>query len=855
MPYDLLAVGGTGQCVLLELLFRAERSTRTGILPRKVWILDRETDTWGSAITSQTKEIDQGSRPDGEFAIVKPAVPKNASTETMSMVLGGSFEPPPKKLPGLVARVLAEGLTPPEWTQAIEEGFFALPRLAAAWFGTVGLEIKAEFLTPAYLTVEIDGGPVPLFVVGSIAGGTGAGLLPSLLHSLRLSVPTLWRREVWFFPFLPYFNPRKGQRADERINLEQCRWNAAHAIQELEREQSLIHSRTVAAVPQEADRNNVPLTAISFIPPMVAPNELGDVSPPEPALVCGRKSFGGEIERGVDHLLAVDAYRANPQQHIPGAVDRRIHFGVMQFPGASAAGRIAGGDREYADFGRNGAVAEMTRTMHEELRAKRDRAQSLPGVIAAHGFGATLAGILHAQALSTGKGRTARRSDFWKTFDARTEERCAQLAELVEGIHPHTDVDVVLKAIDESWKDEARRARRLLALADSNDERAGAKLSDRLIDGLLGAKEGEASSLLLNAPHDTFAPPTGGLGPVTTTFAQAPVFGEFALPAEAANLLARRWRPADDPHAFHGSSWAKLMGHAHAYAAYVRDTAAGGGAPTVQTPLGVAWLLWKAAVAGLLTFEEWPISTSNPPERWQEAEEWDADFGGHLILLSFGGVAVGFSSADMGIVPAAQLSDKPLNARWNPNANAAAALVALQDAIQKIERVRLGKGQDSIAAVLHDFASFKARQPEIPWAKTLSFEALPGGQDPPGTVLRRSSIPSRRLWLRPALGQSPVEIQIPLLLDNLVELRKVAYGPTVRSITDDALLLMTDDTLHYREGSNTLSVLTLCPEEADQQRYVASVDHENLKRAAGALSTPSPETIANKQPLFALEWE
>ncbi|HYC92734.1 MAG TPA: tubulin-like doman-containing protein [Thermoanaerobaculia bacterium] len=858
MPYDLLAVGGTGQCVLLELLFRAERGA-PGILPRKVWLLDRELETWHGAIARQTAEIDVDVRPKNAATVVRPAVPRNAATQTMSTVLNGMFEPPPAKLPRIVADVVREGLTPPEWIQSIEDGFFALPRLAAAWFGTVGLERVPDFLTPAYLNIETKGNDQPLFVVGSIAGGTGAGLLPSLLHALRLSEPTLWKREVWFFPFLPYFDPHAGKQADKKIDLAQCRWNASHAIQELAREHSLIETRTEAAIPELADRNNVPLTAISFIPPMAAnPNDLVNVSPPDPQVVCNRKSFDGAIGRGVDHLLAVDAYRSNPQKHIADNVERRIHIGVMQVPDEHRATSARPRLEPYVGGRRNAVVAEMTRVLHEALRATRDGARVIPGVVAGHGLGETLNEILHAQTLSSAKGRRARNTDFWRRFDARIDHRRETLAGPLEALHTAQDVDDIIAILDASWRDGEHRARRLLAPADANDDAAGTTVADRIMDALLGAKEGESRNILVATPADSFVPAAGVEGFATTTFAQIPAFGEFSASEEAAASLASRWRPADDPHALHGSSRAKLMGHAHAFAAYVRSAPVAGGAPGIHSPIGVAWLLWQAAVAGLLTFEEFRIEKSNPPERWHEAEDWDADFGGHLNLISFDGVVVGFSSADMGIVPAAQLSDRATDAAWQPNGDAAEALVRLEKAVGRVHQERRDQNRDSIAAILHDFVRLRATGPAVPWAKTLSYEGMPGDQTPAGTVLRRSAIPAHRLWLRPAPGAPPVEMQIPLVLDDLDAIRKVAYGPVVvDDDAEDALLVLTGDALQYQEGFYAIHVLTLGSHGAGNgKRSVASVDVENLRRAASALPPAPPrDARVSAPPLFQLDWE
>jgi hypothetical protein len=850
MAYDLLAVGGTGQSVLLELLFRAQR-TGLDLLPREIWILDRELDTWGDLIETQQDALPRKST---QAALIKittarPAVPRNAAAQTMSTILNGSFDSPPEKLPQILASILTEALTPPEWTQGIEDGFFALPRLAAAWFGIVGLESQAQFLDSAYLTTRVAGESHPLFVVGSVAGGTGAGLIPSLLHAFRLAPPKEWARDLWIFPFLPYFDPQASRRADKRINLVQCRWNAAHAIQELERERALLHARLVEAISDEAERALVPSTSISLIPPLVDdPAQLRDIHPPDPDDVAIRKSFDGAIGRGVDHILAVDAYLSNPKKHLAADAGNRTHIGVLQVPQAQLRqGAGAGG---YTGGRRNGIVSEMIVSLRDEIVVQRDPVRAVPGVIAASGLGRTFERIFHARTLAKRRDRTTTETAFWEAFDARLTERADQISARAGGVSIGQDLDRIIALIDEYSAREQRRTE-ILRMADANDAGSGILVADRIADSLLSAAELESAEILRQTAYEAFVPAMLVGTVSTSSFGQVPVYGEFTSPSDAASAWSARWRPEEDPRSFRGSSRAKLMGHAHAYADYVTNAKVGGGAPGADTPLGIAWLLWKAAVAGLLEFSELQVDFRSG-ERWTEAEDWDADFGGYVILMTYQRTPVAFSSADMGIVPAAQLSDRPARAEWEPHERAKAALTQLTKAVAQIEKRRLDDQRDSLADVLNDFSKHLGKGNGMPWEKLLLYEDRPRAGVATGEILGRTAIPSQRLWLRLEKDQHPVEVRIPLVVDVMDDVRRVAYATADASLERSSLLFWESSTLYYREGEEKLPLLSICGARAESGNYVKSFT-PLLQRATGAL--PVQRDASPDQPqLFELSW-
>jgi len=845
MAYDLLAVGGTGQAVLLELLYRAER-TGLELLPRKIWILDRDLDTWWDLIEAQKELLSRTGTQAPSMAITKarPAVPKGAAAQTMSTVLDGNFEPPPNHLPGTIASVVTEALTPPEWIQNIADGFFALPRLAAAWFGIVGLEARPEFLEKSYLTTTIDDKNDPLFVVGSVAGGTGAGLLPSLLHAFRLDEPRLWKREIWIFPLLPYFDPQESARADKRINLVQCRWNGAHAIQELERERALLHARLEREVPDEAQRALVPGTSISLIPPLEDPADLQHVPPPDPRQIALRKFFDGAIGRGVDHILAVDAYLSNPKKTLGTDPANRTHLGVLQIPpGPSNSSSVA-----YRGGSRNGIVSEMIRTHLTVVQECRKPVRAIPGVVAGSGLGRTTERLFHALTLAKKNNPEASDTTFWERFDARLSERADAISAITTALHTAQDRERIIALIDRYFDKESRR-KEVLRTADSNDPQRGSQVADRIADALLSEAESESAQVLRNTSHNALIPAVVFGNVSISSFGQVPVFGEFLSPKEAASAWSSRWRPVEDPRSFHGSSRARLMGHAHAYADYVSDATVGGGAPGIETPLGVAWLLWKAAVVGLLEFEEHEIGAPRG-ERWREAEDWGTDFGGHVVVMTYQGTPIGFSSADMGIVPAAQLSDRPQDSDWKPDARSKTALETLRESVAAIEKSRVEAGLESLANVLNAFSREYSTQTDTPpWQKLLLYEARPGTADN-HSLLAKMAIPSQRLWLRLKKNDPPVEIRIPLVVDAFADVRKIAYAKVDEPSKPSWLLSWEKGVLYYHRGEEKLPLLHTCRASGDGKRYVSRFTVE-LRRATEALQDPDESA---ESPIFELAW-
>ena len=100
-------------------------------------------------------------------------------------------------------------LTVSEKTYSTRRGFFALPRLASAWVALSGFEHQGRVETP-FLDHDYTerATPDPLVFAGSIAGGTGAGLLPQLLLRARSGTWQQWQRPIIVMAVLPWFNPQ-----------------------------------------------------------------------------------------------------------------------------------------------------------------------------------------------------------------------------------------------------------------------------------------------------------------------------------------------------------------------------------------------------------------------------------------------------------------------------------------------------------------------------------------------------------------------------------------------------------------------------------------------------------------------
>jgi len=249
MSFDLVVIGGTGQWFLLELCLRRrrDRDPQAAPFPDAIWLVDRDLSPineppgaervadqdLAAALARELSAIGEIDEDPGRFELSRIACQPALHRVTHLQGLLASPE---------LADVAWIATSQKERNIDVRRGFFALPRLSAIWTSIQGFEgqgavvdgepsfLQRSFLEPAGES------PQPLVVVGSLAGGTGAGLLPYFYQRLRDAPARSWRRPVVILAVLPWFQPpREGAGQFATISWERCCRNARSGIRALHR--------------------------------------------------------------------------------------------------------------------------------------------------------------------------------------------------------------------------------------------------------------------------------------------------------------------------------------------------------------------------------------------------------------------------------------------------------------------------------------------------------------------------------------------------------------------------------------------------------------------------------------------
>jgi hypothetical protein len=812
--FDMVAVGGTGQCVLLELCFRRRRQLASP-MPDRVWIVDRDFGgDWGDALRAQLDELGHA------YQWVLPGGGTGARANLDQVLRDDSAGP------RLVREVMRSGLTWAERNHSMERGFFAMPRLAASWVALQGFNTPPGFLDHHYLLDERQG--VPLLIVGSLAGGTGAGLLPLFAHLVRASECGRWKHPVWVLPVLPWFNPGRTPNAP---SWEDTCWNAADGVVELER----IVGNVEAAIEDSKPSNlqGIPLTGVSLLGPSYdAKNE--SPLPADPVLRA--QSFGGFpagafVTLIADYLLTLVRFERPTQV---AASKRRAVIGLAALPE-----EVLGGGAERSNLRRNRFVAERLRVLLTKLQSKRAGCRVPPFTVLSHGFGKVLGDIILARDLPSSRSQPG---DFWSAFDEALTERISSLGTATEayGVEPARDVDATIRQIDEGWKEGQQRLTDLLAAANSTSPESSAReIAGEVVDRLLGESERQQVAWLVEAnsarsivrfqPLIAAPPHSGDSLPIEGNKTVALFTGPLC-----ANL-ATTLRPASV--AFHGASWARLMGQAHKLRSFhmVDDSMA------EDRPLGHSLLLWKAAVLGLLELGGYVVSEGDQGSAWHAAEDFERDFGLELVAASFEGEVVGFVSADVGFVPVAELVDENRRPEAdNPQRRS-------YESLRKKVAERTSAIGASVSQVLEAFARDVSpqRHEDLAWHRIVwpGTSRLPAEdiQDPRNRVLGTRSFPSKRIFLRPAPGLQPLPFRLPLMLtpQEKRDLERIARTTGARSqFTRQGSLL------HWH--GKDLATL----ESDEQHNYLLRANWTVVSEAVKAAG----EGATTSAPLFTISW-
>jgi hypothetical protein len=814
--FDMVAVGGTGQCVLLELCFRRSRQPASP-MPDRVWVVDRDyTGDWGNALRGLTAPLEWAASP--EWVLPGGTNARANLDEVLKDDASG---------PRLVREVLTSGLTWAERHHSKERGFFAMPRLAASWVALKGFNTKPGFLDPDYLLTQGQG--VPLVIVGSLAGGTGAGLLPLFTHLVRSGDCTRWKHPVWLLASLPWFNP--GQTPNAPGWQDTC-WNAADGVVELERVIRNIEAEIESSRPPNPQ--GIPLTGISLLGPTYDAEQEAPVAA-EPILKA--QSFGGSrvgafVTLMADYLLALVQF----QRPTPVAASRRrAVIGLAAMPE-----EVLGDAGTRSNLARNRFVAERLRALHLELRRKRAACRVPLFSVLSHGFGKVLGDMILARELPSS---WAQPGNFWTAFDEALARRTSSLGTGADtwAVELARDVGETIRLLDEGWREGRQRLTDLLAQANSTSPEPSAReIAGEIVDRFLGDNERTQVDWLVasnratgNVPFRPLitVPAHSGAGN-TIDGNQTVLLFDGPLCANLAATL----RPASV--AFHGASWARLMGQAHKLRRFheVDDSLA------EDRPLGGSLLLWKAAVLGLVELAGYAVSAADRESAWFVAENFDRDFGSELVAARFEGEVVAFVSADLGFVPAAELIDESKRPEGENSCLRSYAILCRRVA----ERTALVG--TNVQRVLEAFARrvSSGRHEDLAWHRIIwpatSSLAAADVDDRGRNVLAGCSFPSKRIYLRLSPGAAPSPVRLPLVLTpgEKRDLERVARTVGARG-------QFTREEGRLRWLGNDLAAL----ESEDQRYYLLRTNGTAVSeaaRAAGPAAPPPPD------PLFAITW-
>jgi hypothetical protein len=219
MSYDLLMVGGSGAQFGLALL----ECTGLGFaeLPRAMYVIDADKGFYQNVLTpgldmfaeetvALLNHVAEGGQPTAtpQLKHVMPYSDPTPKFTVMDLIKGK----PMSKL----AQVC---ITDDEANYSIDEGLYGMAKLGGVVLADRAARkddtrLKGEQgVFPDALIKELEGSGCtgPIFIAGSVAGGTGAGFMAPLLKAIR-TAKTLNDRKVHVFSFLPWFElPGSGK--------------------------------------------------------------------------------------------------------------------------------------------------------------------------------------------------------------------------------------------------------------------------------------------------------------------------------------------------------------------------------------------------------------------------------------------------------------------------------------------------------------------------------------------------------------------------------------------------------------------------------------------------------------------
>ena len=667
-PFDLVAVGGTGQAFLLELCRGKQARGDAAPFPNRYWIVDADTDTREPGGELSLSGVLSDHLADHGFAnhLVKPDIPGNLDN------------------PALLKDAFSEGwgildaaLTTGEKSRVdVRNGFFAIPRLAAVWTSKNELQFgdQENFFDAKYLGMEKDGA---LVIAGSLAGGTGAGLLPMLLNLSRSSAVPNWKRPVIVLAFLPWFNPELAPGAGpgaRSITWEQCRHNAAFGILALEHKIKEFKQKLTDASPTP----DTPFTCAALCG--IPINEAKKQAP---------LNFAAELPVGTVHPIfrvaadAVEFLSTPPEAVLAFDATTLARIGTVIAPmsqtpknwhGIEWGGMIPDSClTEFKDV-KNKQACEVEADGSVVLALQRVVDADLPLLISGlfdrtAGYGTVLSGILRS---SQGKDRETgmiflnRMIDKWRAYINANKkferldshiDRVVNMKKIVEilnewGGTPSTTegvtwVDQCIKLASHTTRDTPKN------LVEQNADKVAEQLINALRSHYFSEAEKQRKKDASSDKRSAILDPDVFIGAVTDgDKTEVQFFPDGSLDSSKIYQVYKLPGPTTCP----SQSYATALGLSHVLARAVTSLNA---RPVDNQPIGYCLLLWRALIRNKLTI----VSDSKNLSVIEKTENASQFLGGldgtaEPKLLSYRGIPVGFWTAEMGCVPHADMVDE-----------------------------------------------------------------------------------------------------------------------------------------------------------------------------------------------------
>lgn len=661
MSYEVLAVGGSGQWFLLELCCWIARDPAFQ-RPQAVWVVDpdwvpstpSEEDKRGLAWVVQ-RSLDELGIP---ATSVRPELER---ARTMEEWVNRDRD-----------HLAAICITDQEIQTSFEEGFYARPRLAAMC-ASVGRLVQSQSHQPVPLLDDRDqespagnlGTPGPaLLVVGSLMGGTGAGLLPYFAQRLRRNPAREWKRQVVIAALLPWFNPELARGST--VRWVDCCLNANRGVQALQD----VHEELLGRL-RAVNGHDLAYAGHTRFLLLGDPLAAAKARNPQSLAPLERKDAGtidGVLARLVEAIPQLLSTPPNEQDE--QLAEKKVHWQTL-------LQAVARPRRDAGALPPGAAPERPLAEIASQVAALRAKSLSTAGgseriwlgrlFVPVSGYGEVLGGVLRSAAL----GGPAAGREMYTEFT----RQLGQLASRARGtdgglLQPDVaptllaDQGAAIKELDRAIPDRATR-KRLWTLMDGKrseaDREDKARTSASLVfRALLRAADTRGPDALATflgegrewgwsplLPVDVRIPP----GAVTSRLST------YGIPAQATVDVLRRLRVeagADDEDC-RSMAYARWFGSAHVLEERVEAPELLSVSPRPGSARHRALMMWCAASRGLLTLAPVPPGQLTGVDV-TEGPTWRDKFGEpRLVRLREGGPTIGLFLANLGFVPRAEV--------------------------------------------------------------------------------------------------------------------------------------------------------------------------------------------------------